>query len=365
MKQKILLIIGTRPEAIKMAPVALALRQRADRFDCRLLCTGQHRELMQGTLELFGLTADLHLDAMREGQSLAGLTARLLTGVAEAIDSEHPDWVLVHGDTATSTAAALAAFYARVPVAHVEAGLRTDTPYSPFPEEMNRRLTARLATLHLAPTERARRNLLREGVADGQIAVTGNTVVDAVRLIAGEQVAHPQDQVLFTCHRRENFGQPMEHIFHALLRLAAAHPKLQFVYPVHPNPEVRGTAARLLAYRPANLRLVESLGYRELLATMAAARLVVTDSGGLQEEAVALGRPVVVLRDSTERPEAVESGWARLAGSDEERILAAAESLLAAPPAAVSDANPFGDGHAADRIADLLTDQWTPSSGSR
>jgi UDP-N-acetylglucosamine 2-epimerase (non-hydrolysing) len=358
---KILCVIGTRPEAIKMAPVIHALK-RNPRLTVRILATAQHREMLDDTLAQFGISPDIDLDIMRRDQTLADLTSRLLASIDNALARECPDVVVAQGDTTTVFAAALASFYRRIPFAHVEAGLRTGDFANPFPEEMNRCFAGRLAALHFAPTEGARANLLREGIPDVNIHVTGNTVIDAVRWIAERNPAHglPLDKnarvILMTCHRRENFGAPLESIFSAVRHLAATHPDVTIVYPVHPNPNVAEPAKELLAGLP-NVVLTAPLSYAQLVGVMKACRFVMTDSGGLQEEAPALGKPVLVLRDETERPEAVTAGAAALVGSDQETIIRECCRLLDDPDHYRSMAkvvSPYGDGRAGERIAKLL-----------
>jgi UDP-N-acetylglucosamine 2-epimerase (non-hydrolysing) len=361
----ILSVVGTRPEAVKMAPVVQALA-RAPGVRARLAAAAQHRELLDGALAAFGLAADADLGLMRPGQSLAGLTARAVEALDGLYEAEAPDLVLVQGDTTTAFCAALAAFYRRVPVGHVEAGLRTGDLAAPWPEEANRVLTARLATLHFAPTAGARENLLREGVAPGRAFVTGNTGVDALFLTLGRLRDRPDPGppppwqrpgspvVLITAHRRENLGDRLAALCGAIAELAGRFPSAQFVYPMHPNPGVRAAVRAVLGARPAaNVHLVEPLEYPQFVALMAASALILTDSGGVQEEAPSLGTPVLVLRDATERPEALAAGTARLVGTDPERIVREATTLLADPAALAGMArrhNPYGDGHAAGRI---------------
>jgi UDP-N-acetylglucosamine 2-epimerase (non-hydrolysing) len=364
-----LCVVGTRPEAIKMAPVIQALK-RKNQLDVRVLATAQHREMLDETLAQFNIVPDFDLDIMRSDQALADLTARLLAGIDGVLASERPDLVVAQGDTTTVFAAALASFYRRIPFGHVEAGLRTGDFSNPFPEEMNRSVVARLATLHFAPTESARVNLLREGVADTSIHVTGNTVIDAVRWMAERNPVHDlpieveAKVILLTCHRRENFGKPLEQIFAAVKRLAARYPALRIVYPVHPNPSVSGPARASLSAIP-NILLTGPMNYAQLVAVLKACHFVLTDSGGLQEEAPALGKPVLVLRDETERPEAVAAGAVSLVGHDEEFIVREAcrllddESHYCEMARAVS---PYGDGQSGSRIADLLG-EWLACRG--
>jgi UDP-N-acetylglucosamine 2-epimerase len=364
-------MVGTRPEAIKMAPVVQFLR-RAGRHRVSLCATGQHREMLSQALSDFDLAPDCNLDVMRHAQTLAELTARLIEGVDRLLASLHPDWVLVQGDTTTVMVAALCAYHRDIRVGHVEAGLRSFQRRSPFPEEINRRLTGVLADLHFAPTVQARDNLLREGVEGRRVIVTGNSVIDALLWmrdrVAGDESLLPlavqaarRDErkiVLVTCHRRESFGAAMERIFVGLRTLAARNPQLLLVYPVHLNPSVRQCAATLLAGAP-NIRLMEPMAYKPFVAMLAACDLVVSDSGGLQEEAPTFGKPVLVLREVTERPEGVAAGVAKLVGSDPDRIVLEAERLLNDPgayAAMATAANPYGDGKAAERIAAALDD---------
>lgn len=360
----VLLIAGTRPEAVKLAPVVLELRRRG-RLRAVLCSTGQHREMFRQVLETFGLAPDLDLDVMQPGQTLSALAGRMFQALPGVLDSIRPDCVLVQGDTTTAFAGAVAAFYGQVPVGHVEAGLRTGDLAAPFPEEANRRLIGVVTRWHFAPTERARRSLLAEGVPAGQVHLTGNTVIDAL-LQTARQVPPPpaelrpapgQRLILVTGHRRESFGEGLRRMSDALARIATAHPEdVKILYPVHPNPQVLIPVRERLGKLP-NVVLSDPLGYTEFVALMREAHFLITDSGGVQEEAPALGKPVLVTRDLTERPEAVEAGCARLVGTDTDRIAAAAEELLASGEAyrrMAQARNPFGDGHAAARIADVL-----------
>lgn len=361
----LLCVVGTRPEAIKMAPVILALRDAAW-AKVRVLATAQHRELLDEALGIFGISPDIDLDIMRANQPLADLTARLLVSLDDAISKEAPAVLLAQGDTSTVLATAMAAFYRRIPFCHVEAGLRTGTIDNPFPEEMNRRVTGRLSTFHFAPTERARANLLAEGIHPESIFVTGNTVIDALYSVAKKEIPLglelPQDKrlVLLTAHRRENFGTPLAEIFHAIRNLASHHPDLHFVYPVHPNPNVCGPAEELLS-GITGVTLCPPLDYGRTITLMKRCWLVLTDSGGLQEEAPALGIPVLVLRNETERPEALEAGVARLVGHNRNRIISSIEELLANETAYRSmakGASPYGDGFAAARIVSVLAEYF-------
>ncbi|MGK5110404.1 non-hydrolyzing UDP-N-acetylglucosamine 2-epimerase [Geodermatophilus sp. CPCC 205506] len=361
----VLVVYGTRPEAVKMAPVIAALRQTPG-VRVSVAVTGQHRAMLDQVNRLFGIVPDHDLDISSPGQTLTDVTVRTLRGLERVLAADPADAVVVQGDTTTSTAAALAAFYARVPVAHVEAGLRTDDRWDPFPEEVNRRLTTRLADLHLAPTARARAALLREGVAAGDVVVTGNSVIDALQeTVDGSdgydspELAHLDEHrtpvVLVTTHRRESWGGPMRAIAGAVRRLAERRPDVHVVLPMHLNPLVREALLPALAGVP-NVQLCEPLGYADFCRVLARSSLVMTDSGGAQEEAPSLGRPVLVLRQTTERPEGVERGLARLVGTDEERVLAEAEAALAhpVPPRLTHEAlrpSPYGDGRAGLRTA--------------
>lgn len=359
-------IFGTRPEAIKLAPVIRRMREDP-RFRTVVVVTGQHREMLDQALAAFGLAADHDLDIMRHGQSLTDITARSLEGLSPLVARHRPDVVLVHGDTLTTFAGSLAAFFHQVPVAHVEAGLRTGDRYSPFPEEMNRRLTAALATLHFAPTRQAKWNLLRENVRAEDVFVVGNTVIDALLsqvrtdgslthpALAGTGGAHSR-MLLVTTHRRENLGEPMRRIFLALNRLCDEFPDIQVVLPLHPNPQVRALAAETLQ-TGERIRVIEPPDYTAFVNLMARAYLVLTDSGGIQEEAPALGKPVLVLRDVTERPEGVAAGACIPVGTQTEAIVAHARRLLTDPEAyraASRKVTPYGDGKAAERIVEIL-----------
>lgn len=377
MSTRLLFVFGTRPEAIKLAPLILQARERPEEFDVMVCATAQHREMLDQVLALYNIVPDYDLDLMRRGQDLASLTARILIGVDQTIARVAPDIVTVQGDTTTTMTASLAAFYRRIPVAHVEAGLRTGRKDAPFPEEVNRTMTTRIADWHFAPTECARANLLAEGIAPARVHVTGNTVIDALlwmrNRLQGEMPVHPglDDSVftsrarlvLVTGHRRENFGAGFESICRAIARLAAVHPDVHFVYPVHLNPNVTEPVQRLLGALP-NVHLIEPLAYAPFVALMDRSHLVMTDSGGVQEEAPALGKPVLVLRETTERPEALAAGTALLVGTDEQRIVAECSKLLDDPVAHDRMArahNPYGDGQASRRILDVLA-AWRASS---
>ncbi len=373
-KLRIMSVFGTRPEAIKMAPL---VKELAGREDIESICcvTAQHREMLDSVLEVFGLKPDWDLDIMTPRQTLSGITSRCLLGMDEAIDSLKPDMILVHGDTSTTFAGALSAFYHQVKVGHVEAGLRTYDKYSPYPEEMNRKLVTAIADLYFCPTENNRENLRREGVSEG-VFVTGNTVIDALKttvrkdyvFAAGELNRLPYDSrkiILVTCHRRENYGQPMEDIMSALAHIARTHEDVELVYPVHLSPVVQECARRHLADIP-NVRLIPPLAADEMHNLMARCYLVLTDSGGLQEEAPALGKPVLVMRRETERPEAVAAGTVKLAGVKYDSIAGMAHELITDPAAYAAMAravNPYGDGLACRRIADAIL--WYFGRGER
>lgn len=373
--RNIVVFMGTRPEAVKLAPVVAALRNAGD-FRCTVVATGQHKEMFRQVAATFGFAVDADLDVMRPNQTLAGLTARLMDGIDGWLGSVQPDMALVQGDTTTVLVAALACFYRRIPIGHVEAGLRTGNISSPFPEEVNRRLAAPLVALHFAPTETARTALLREAVPEEIISVTGNTVIDALRIevanqandtalrsginaelsqLVGEDWARAP-MVLITGHRRENFGDGIEQICQAIATLAGRFKSHRFVYPVHLNPNVLVHVNRVLGGLP-NVRLIPPQGYRNFVALMAHCRLVLTDSGGVQEEAPSLGKPVLVMRDTTERPEGVAAGTALLTGPNAPAIIEHATRLLSDAVAYRSMAtarNPYGDGYAAERIVERM-----------
>ena len=364
--RNIICIIGTRPEAIKMAPVILALKKEPW-ANVRVLATAQHRHMLDQINSFFGIEPDIDLDIMRPNQTLTTLTSRLLSELDGVLDAEKPDAVLVQGDTTTVMSVALACFYHRIPIGHVEAGLRTWDMQNPFPEEANRVITGKLACWHFAPTEGARQNLLKEGVPDSAIIVTGNTVIDALLDTAAKDLSLsvPLDPakrlVLVTSHRRENFGEPFRNICRALRALAENNPLVHFLYPVHPNPNVKDVAYEFLSGL-ANFTLCAPLDYAPFIAAMKQATIILTDSGGVQEEAPALGKPVLVLRDETERPEAVEHGVVKLVGSNFERIVQEAQRLLddeAAYNAMARGVSPYGDGHAAERIVKTLREHFT------
>lgn len=354
-------MVGTRPEAIKMAPVILALGKCSD-IECRVLATAQHRHLLDQTLRIFGIEPEMDLDIMRTDQALTALTARLLLSLGEVLQAEKPDVVLAQGDTTTVMTVALASFYHKIPFGHVEAGLRTRDMANPFPEEMNRVVTSRLTKWHFAPTESARHNLLKEDIGDSDIFVTGNTVIDALLRVAEREVSLPlkldpaKRLILVTAHRRENFGRPFHEICRAVLTLVQSNPDIHIVYPVHPNPNVRDVTYRFLGSHP-RITLCEPLDYLPFVAIMKRAFLILTDSGGVQEEAPALGKPVLVLRDETERPEGVDEGAVKLVGTDHDRIVREAQQLLddeAVYNQMSRNISPYGDGKAAGRIISVL-----------
>ncbi|MCI7158125.1 MAG: UDP-N-acetylglucosamine 2-epimerase (non-hydrolyzing) [Flintibacter sp.] len=363
----VMTIFGTRPEAIKMAPLALELQKRPG---IRALCcvTAQHREMLDSVLEIFKLKPDYDLNIMQPRQTLSTITSKCLTGMDDVLNEAKPDLVLVHGDTSTTFAGALAAFYHQIPVGHVEAGLRTYDKWSPFPEEMNRKMVGAIADLHFCPTVANQKNLQRENITQG-VFLTGNTVIDALQTTVVKDFTFAEDilnnldyenrkVILVTCHRRENYGQPMTNIMTALRRIADAFPEVELVYPVHLSPVVQEAAHKYLDNHP-RIHLIAPLAVDEMHNLMARCHLVMTDSGGLQEEAPALGKPVLVLRKETERPEAVEAGTVKLAGVEEEVIFSMANELLTNPAAyqAMAHAvNPYGDGQACRRIADAI--EW-------
>lgn len=363
---RVLSVLGTRPEAVKMAPVIARLKA-TDGVTSQVCVTAQHRQMLDQVLQLFQIDPDFDLDLMKPNQSLPDLTAAVATGLAPVVRESKPDWILIQGDTTTVMVAALLGYYQGVRVGHVEAGLRTGDKWQPFPEEINRRIASVLADLHFAPTETARSNLLQEGISAERIFVTGNPVIDALVQIRDQVRDHvpdvikelPRDRklILVTAHRRESFGAPLEAIFRALARLARDYSgEIEIVYPVHLNPSVRVPAHDALGDID-NIHLIEPVDYLTMVALMQRAYMILTDSGGIQEEAPALGVPVLVLREKTERPEALEAGTARLVGTDQDVILREAARLIANPEAYREMAqarNPFGDGHAAERIVSAL-----------
>jgi UDP-N-acetylglucosamine 2-epimerase (non-hydrolysing) len=367
---RVLIIVGTRPEAIKMGPVVQALRAD-DSFRAVTLATAQHRDLLDEVLELFEIEPDHDLNVMTANQQLADVTAKCVTGIDRILKEETPSIALAQGDTTTVMAAALSCYYNRIPFGHVEAGLRTENKFSPYPEEINRRLTGSLADLHFAPTVRARENLLRENIDPASIHVSGNTVVDAVQKIAEHPAAahslgkdtrtfldSVKRPILVTAHRRESFGAPLEDICMALREITEAHPDVGLVFPVHPNPNVRRTVDGLLQGRERIL-LTEPVNYIQFVQLMKEAHLILSDSGGVQEEAPSLKKPVLVLRENTERPEGVEAGIARLVGTDRRRIVEEANRLLGSREEyarMIASTNPYGDGTASRQIVNILRD---------
>ncbi|MTI80607.1 MAG: UDP-N-acetylglucosamine 2-epimerase (non-hydrolyzing) [Firmicutes bacterium] len=363
---KVLTVFGTRPEAIKMAPLVLELQQ-TEQIDCKVAVTAQHREMLDQVLQLFHIQPDYDLNIMKAGQTLFDITNRALDGLQDVLNKAEPDLVLVHGDTTTTFAASLAAFYKQIQVGHVEAGLRTSNKYSPYPEEMNRRLTGALADMHFAPTVTAKENLLNEGVKPESTYVTGNTVIDALKQTVKEQFQFNipeldnidfknQRVLLITTHRRENLGDPMRGIYTALKEIIEAYPDVEIVFPVHKNPAVRQVVQDVLGDVP-RVHLIEPLDYQPFINLMQRSHLVLTDSGGMQEEAPSLGKPVLVLRDTTERPEAVDAGTVRLIGANRENVLKHTKELLDNPKAYSQMAeavNPYGDGQASKRIAQAI-----------
>jgi UDP-N-acetylglucosamine 2-epimerase (non-hydrolysing) len=368
-KINILTIIGTRPEAIKLSPVIMELERRRDRFVSKVCITAQHREMLDQALHPFGITIHHDLNIMRPGQSLAGLTARALEGLDAVIKFERPDIVLVQGDTTTSFCGVLSAFYNRIRVGHVEAGLRTGDKYAPFPEEINRRLTSAIADFHFAPTEYSQKALMREGIDPSSIFITGNTVIDAllwirdkVRLVSPEMPKGLEKSIinrqliLVTGHRRESFGKGLENICFAIRAVADKYKDIVFVYPVHLNPNVRGPVNRILGGHE-RIRLLDPLSYEKFIWLMDRALIVVTDSGGVQEEAPSLGKPVLVTRETTERPEGIEAGNAKLVGTQRDTIIRELTKLIINPNNRIKMSkaqNPYGDGHAAQKIVDIL-----------
>ena len=384
--KKIMLVFGTRPEAIKMCPLVKELQRRNDVFETVVCVTGQHREMLDQVLKIFDVTPDIDLNIMRQGQDLTDVTVRILTGMRDVFNTCRPDVVLVHGDTTTSTAAALAAFYAQIPVGHVEAGLRTHNINSPWPEEMNRQITGRISTYNFSPTPLSEKNLLEENV-HGSIYVTGNTVIDALHMVVDKlktdkSLAQEQGKVLFaagydvarlengkrlvliTGHRRENFGDGFIRMVSAMKTLSENYPEVDFVYPMHLNPNVRRPIHKVFGdnlTRP-NFFFIEPLQYLEFVFLMEKSTIVLTDSGGIQEEAPGLGKPVLVMRDTTERPEALTSGTVHLVGTDYDKIIEEVSTLLddkAAYEAMSRAVNPYGDGQACRRIADVLANVET------
>lgn len=381
--KKIMLVFGTRPEAIKMAPLVKEFQKDTERFKTIVCVTGQHREMLDQVLHLFEITPDYDLNIMKQGQDLYDVTARVLTGMRDVLKEAQPDVVLVHGDTTTSTAAALAAFYQQIPVGHVEAGLRTHNIYSPWPEEMNRQITGRIATYHFAPTPLSRRNLLAEGVKEGQITVTGNTVIDALYMMVDKikqdksldaeleallknagydvnRLSSGKKLVLITGHRRENFGDGFIHMCMAIKDLTQKYPEVDFVYPMHLNPNVRKPIHEVFGEDLSNLGnmfFIEPLEYLSFVYLMEKSTIVLTDSGGIQEEAPGLGKPVLVMRDTTERPEALDAGTVKLVGTNYNKIVCEISELIDNRDYynRMSKAvNPYGDGKACLRIQSFI-----------
>jgi UDP-N-acetylglucosamine 2-epimerase (non-hydrolysing) len=377
--KKILIVFGTRPEAIKMAPLVLELKKRTEDFEVSICVTGQHREMLDQVLTLFDIRPDYDLNIMSKGQDLYDVSSRVLLGMRDILKSSKPDIVMVHGDTSTSTFTSIASFYERIAVAHVEAGLRTQNMYSPWPEEINRQITARITSFHFSPTKKNQENLLKEGISADKVWITGNTVIDALFLIReklhlngelrdlakNELLKKGYDQerkqqgrkiILVTGHRRENFGEGFEQICRALKKIAFSYPDVDIVYPVHLNPNVRITVEKTLS-NLKNVFLIEPLDYLPFVYMMTESFIILTDSGGVQEEAPSLGVPVLVMRDTTERPEALETGGVKLVGTKEEVIFDAVSELLMEPDSYKQMSlavNPYGDGKTAKRIVDLL-----------
>ena len=362
-KLKLMAVFGTRPEAIKMCPLVLEMRRYPDYIEPVVAVTAQHREMLDQVLDLFGIVPDYDLNIMTSGQTLYDVTTRALMGLKNVLEKERPDMVLVHGDTTTTFAGALAAFYAQVPVGHVEAGLRTGNKYSPYPEEMNRKLTGAIADMNFAPTATSKANLLKENVNPASIMVTGNTVIDALQTTVKENYRFEDDDfnkvfasghrlILMTTHRRENLGEPMRHVYRALKSVLESHPDVEAIFPVHKNPKVREIVSAELGGME-RVHLIEPMDYEPFANLMAKVDIVLTDSGGIQEEAPALGKPVLVLRDTTERPEAVAAGTVKLAGTAYEDVLRETSALLDDDVhyrRMAEAANPYGDGHACERI---------------
>lgn len=362
-KWKVMTVFGTRPEAIKMAPLVKALQQNTEQIDTVVTVTAQHREMLDQVLETFKIVPDYDLNIMKERQTLLDVATRGLEGLDQIMKEAKPDVVLVHGDTATTFVASLAAFYNQVAIGHVEAGLRTWNKYSPYPEEMNRQLTGVLADIHFAPTEQAKENLLKENKEPNSIIVTGNTAIDALATTVADDYTHPvlesigdNRMVLLTAHRRENLGEPMENMFRAIYRILEEHPDVQVVYPMHLNPAVRDTARAILGSHE-RVHLIEPLEVFDFHNFASHSYMILTDSGGIQEEAPSLGKPVLVLRDTTERPEGIEAGTLKLAGVEEETIYDLTKELLtdsALYNQMAQASNPYGDGHASERIVEAL-----------
>jgi UDP-N-acetylglucosamine 2-epimerase (non-hydrolysing) len=362
-KWKVMTIFGTRPEAIKMAPLVLELEKHQEDIESIVTVTAQHREMLDQVLETFNITPDYDLNIMKNRQTLIDVATRGLEGLDAIMKEAEPDIVLVHGDTSTTFIGSLAAFYNQIAVGHVEAGLRTWNKHSPYPEEMNRQLTGVLADLHFSPTENSAENLIAEGKPEDQIYITGNTAIDARQTTVRENYSHPileslgdDKLILLTAHRRENLGEPMRNMFRAINRLLDKHDDIQVIYPVHLNPVVREIADEILGDNP-RVHLIEPLEVIDFHNFAAASHIILTDSGGIQEEAPSLGKPVIVLRDTTERPEGIEAGTLKLAGTDEETIFSLTDELLTNPEEykkMAQASNPYGDGHASERIVEAL-----------
>ncbi|WP_343043360.1 non-hydrolyzing UDP-N-acetylglucosamine 2-epimerase [Texcoconibacillus texcoconensis] len=362
-KKKVMTVFGTRPEAIKMCPLVLELQKHSDRFESIVTVTGQHREMLDQVLEIFNVSPDYDLNIMKEKQTLTSVTANILQGLEEVVQKEQPDLILVHGDTTTTFVGSLVAYYHQVAIGHVEAGLRTWDKYSPFPEEMNRQLTGVLADLHFAPTSKAENQLLAEGKEESDIFTTGNTAIDALKTTVNADYQHPvlekvgHDRiVLLTAHRRENLGEPMRGMFRAVKRIVEEEQDVQVIYPVHLNPRVREVADEELGNDP-RIHLIEPLGVEDFHNFADRSTIILTDSGGIQEEAPSLGKPVLVLRDTTERPEGVSAGTLKLAGTEEENIYSLAKELLNDDKAynqMAQASNPYGDGKASERIVQAM-----------
>ncbi len=360
--KKVMLVFGTRPEAIKMCPLVNELKRRSG-IRTLVCVTGQHRQMLDQVLEAFAVVPDYDLSIMKERQTLFDVTTNILNRIREVLESEHPDVVLVHGDTSTTFVTALACFYLQIPVGHVEAGLRTYNIYSPYPEEFNRQAVSIISSWHFAPTELSKQNLLKEGKAEDTIYVTGNTAIDALKTTVRKDYTHPEltwaagsRLILITAHRRENLGEPMKHMFRAIRRVCDEHPDIKAIYPIHMNPAVRETADAILG-GDERIRIIEPLDVLDFHNFLARSYLVLTDSGGIQEEAPSLGKPVLVMRDTTERPEGIRAGTLKLTGTDEEVIYQNFRLLLEEPAEyekMSTASNPYGDGFASRRIADIL-----------
>ncbi|MBW8000411.1 MAG: UDP-N-acetylglucosamine 2-epimerase (non-hydrolyzing) [Planctomycetes bacterium] len=368
--KKLCFIFGTRPETIKLAPIILLAKEQPDRFEVDVCVTGQHREMLDQMLSLFGIVPNFDLGLMRPNQTLADISARTIQAVSSYLEENRPDWVLVQGDTATVWAAAIAAFFLNIPVAHVEAGLRTNDKRQPFPEEVNRRIASQIADLHLAPTQWSQHNLLDEGIPPKQVVVTGNTVIDALYWMLDQNKNNPNQEVasikdwvdknigskeiiLVTGHRRESFGATFEGICHAISEVADKYPDICWVYPVHLNPNVQEPVYRILGSQ-ANIHLLEPLSYAPFVWLMNRSRFILTDSGGVQEEAPSLGKPVLVMRNTTERPEGVDAGVVTLVGNERENIVQHCCRLLETDTKELAEASPYGDGHASEKILDAI-----------